>query len=341
MGRLMRAGVLLVALVACPKPAAKPAPIPKFDVHLHIGPDGMPRTLEIFRANGITGGVNLSGGNTPQILAHQLRSAEAAHGRMLVFANLDFQHVFEPGWVEGQVAWLAQAKQMGARGLKIFKALGLQIHDSTGARVAVDDPRLDPIFDAAGKLGFPVAIHVGDPKAFFEPTTPANERYDELALNPNWSWADRTRFPTWEALHTEFEHRLARSPNTTFIGVHFGNDPEDPAQVAAMLDAHPNLYIDTAARVPEIGRYPADKLRAIFLAHQQRRTSPWAAPRGIRRRRRPPPSSSRRTGGSSRPPTRGSSIRRRSRATGRSTGSISRAKRWRICTIGTPSGCSG
>jgi predicted TIM-barrel fold metal-dependent hydrolase len=259
---------LSLALTACHR--SPPQPIPKFDVHTHINPDGMRRTLEIFAANGIAGGVNLSGGSSPGMLAYQLRSAQAASGRMLVFANLDFQHVFEPGWVEGQVAWLGQAKEMGARGLKIFKILGLNIRDRTGARVAVDDPRLDPIFEAAGRLGLPVAIHVGDPKAFFEPTNEANERYEELALNPNWSWADRTRFPTWEQLHGEFEHLVARHPNTTFIGVHFGNDPEEPARVAEMLDKYPNLYIDTAARVPEIGRFPADKLREIFLAHQKR-----------------------------------------------------------------------
>ena len=52
--------------------------------------------------------------------------------------------------------------------------------------------------------------------------------------------------------------------------MHFGNAPEDPALVARMLDEHPNLYIDTAARVPEIGRHPADKMRAFFDKYQDR-----------------------------------------------------------------------
>jgi hypothetical protein len=37
-----------------------------------------------------------------------------------------------------------------------------------------------------------------------------------------------------------------------------------------MLDQHPNLVIDTAARVPEIGRQPADKMRAFFTKYQDR-----------------------------------------------------------------------
>ena len=136
--------------------------------------------------------------------------------------------------------------------------------------MAVDDPRLDPLFEEAGKLGFPVAIHVGDPRAFFEPMGAGNERAEELSLNPQWSFADRARFPPWETLFGEFCRLVARHPRTTFVGVHFGNDPEQPERVGGLLDQLPNLMIDTAARVGEIGRLPAARLREIFIAHRDR-----------------------------------------------------------------------
>ncbi len=246
------------------------APILKFDVHTHLGPDAIEPTLKLFKRNGLAGAVNLSGGPNAPTLSRQLAAARAADGRILVFANIDFKDVFEPGWVDGQVEWMRQAHSMGARGLKIFKTLGLEIHEANGALVKVDDPRLDPIFEEVGKLGMPVAIHVGDPKAFFDPVTPANERFEELSLNPGWSFANHELFPTWEELQGQWERLIARHPHTTFIGVHFGNDPEDPAHVAALLDRYPNLMVDTAARVGEIGRYPADKLREIFIRHHDR-----------------------------------------------------------------------
>jgi hypothetical protein len=112
-------------------------------------------------------------------------------------------------------------------------------------------------------------MHVGDPKAFWRPATPDNERYDELHAHPGWVFSGRG-VPSWEELYAAFERRVARHPKTTFIGVHFGNDPEDPDRVAAMLDQHPNLYIDTAARVPEIGRQPPDKMRQFFEKYQDR-----------------------------------------------------------------------
>ncbi len=273
MGMRRASWLLWVAFAACrsasaPAPAESFAAIPKFDVHTHIAPGGMARARKLFAAAGIEAAVNLSGGETPERLAAQI--AAGASGRILTFANLDWDGALRPGWVEAQVAWLRRARALGAAGLKIFKSLGLTIRDPAGALIAIDDPRLDPIFEEAGRLGMPVAIHAGDPKAFFEPVTPANERFAELSLNPSWSFADRSVFPSWEALFGQFSRRIARHPGTTFIGVHFGNDPEEPARVAKLLDGNPNLYVDTAARVGEIGRKPPEALRAIFLAHRRR-----------------------------------------------------------------------
>ncbi len=262
---------LLIVLAGCPKRPAPTArtPIPRYDVHAHLAPQDLPHAMQIYARNGIQGAVNLSGGLGP-VLRQQLEAAAPYGGKVAVFCGLLGQHFLEPEWVDVQTRLMRQAKQLGARGLKIHKALGLGYTDPTGRLVPVDDPRLDPIFDEAAKLGFPVFIHTGDPKAFFSPSSPENERYDELKVHPEWSFADRALFPTWEELFAQFERRLARSPATTFIGVHFGNDPEDPARVARLLREHPNLVIDTAARVPEIGRMNPDTLRAIFLEHRRR-----------------------------------------------------------------------
>jgi predicted TIM-barrel fold metal-dependent hydrolase len=169
-------------------------------------------------------------------------------------------------------AKIRAAKELGARGVKITKGLGLGYGDGKGQLLAVDDRGLDPLFDAAGKLGMPIAIHTGDPKAFWRPPTPDNERFDELRVHPGWSFFQAP--VTWEQLYAQFERRVARHPKTIFIGVHFGNDPEDPARVGQMLDRHRNLYIDTAARVPEIGRvdarHDAGRMRAFFERHRER-----------------------------------------------------------------------
>jgi predicted TIM-barrel fold metal-dependent hydrolase len=115
----------------------------------------------------------------------------------------------------------------------------------------------------------PVSIHTGDPKAFWLPVGPGNERFDELKAHPDWSNHGEP-VPSWEELLAQLERRVARHPRTKIVGVHFGNAPEEPARVAAMLDKYPNYFIDTAARVPEIGRRKPEEMRAFFIKYQDR-----------------------------------------------------------------------
>ena len=121
---------------------------------------------------------------------------------MVVFANVDFVrgvrlHKDYGAFLAQQ---LAEAKQRGAVGLKIPKALGLGYPTPDGKRpLPVDDPGLDPLFEKAGELDMPVAIHTGDPKAFWKPPTPDNERYDELSAHPGWSFYGESVLPSWEA----------------------------------------------------------------------------------------------------------------------------------------------
>ena len=123
-------------------------------------------------------------------------------------------------------------------------------------------------------MGLPILIHTGDPKAFFDPPTEENERYEELSAHPSWSFhgprPDGGAWPSWREILRQFEARVARHPGTTFIGAHFGNAPEDPDFVDGMLDRYDNYYVETGARIPEIGRHDAARMRAFFIKHQDR-----------------------------------------------------------------------
>ena len=253
-------------------PPFVPSDLPRFDVHTHIEPGALPRAKALLGRHGTRHFVNLSGGAVGDGLEETLAEAREVGG-VTVFCNPAFQEIKRGRGYGARIAkGVEAAYRAGARGVKISKGLGLGYVDAQRNLVPVDDPGLDPLFETAGRLHMPVAIHTGDPKAFWQPPTPANERYDELSVHPGWSFYG---YPvSWEDLYAQFERRVARHPKTIFIGVHFGNDPEDPARVAQMLDAHPNLYVDLAARVPEIGRIDAhhdpQRLRAFFEKYQDR-----------------------------------------------------------------------
>jgi predicted TIM-barrel fold metal-dependent hydrolase len=259
---------LALLLVACAKEG--PVKYRKLDAHTHFGPRSLPQLIAVMDANGIDTVVNLSGRSPGRGLEEQLAAAALHPGRIIVFTEPDWRQAMAgPGYGERMARDLVRAKELGARGLKISKGLGLGYVNHERKLLTVDDPGLDALFEKAGELGMPVAIHTGDPVAFWLPNDPQNERFDELGAHPEWSFYGAP-VPSWDELYAAFERRVARHPKTTFIGVHFGNAPEYPERVSALLEKYPNLNIDTAARIPEIGRHDAEKMRKLFIRHSTR-----------------------------------------------------------------------
>jgi predicted TIM-barrel fold metal-dependent hydrolase len=249
------------------------------DMHLHIDPtaEHMGRAARIMDAAGIGVGVELSGGmvthakGQPSELEVTKKFAdEHFPGRFLEYMNLDYSDWDAPDFAQKAVAQVEEGARLGAAGLKEFKRLGLFLRDRKGQLFKVDDPRLDPMWQALGRLGMPVSIHVADPKAFWSPYDETNERWKELRDHPRWWFGDAKKYPAREELLAALERVVARHPETTFVCVHFGNNAEDLDWVDAQLDKHPNMFVDVAARVPEIGRHDPERVRALFVKHQDR-----------------------------------------------------------------------
>jgi predicted TIM-barrel fold metal-dependent hydrolase len=245
------------------------ARFPAVDVHCHWTLDRDPAALlAAMDERNVRRAVNLSGGGGDDLDAMLARFHAAAPGRLIVFCNIDFARAAEPGFGEAMAAFLADAKARGVRGLKVFKSLGLTVRDDTGALVAVDDPRLDPIWDACGRLGLPVLIHTADPVAFFAPVDETNERWMQLKRHPDWSFHGKA-FPARDELLAQRNRVMRRHPDTMFIGAHVGGNAEDLAACARVLDEHPNFFVDISGRVAELGRQPY-AARRFFLAYPDR-----------------------------------------------------------------------
>ncbi len=214
--------------------------------------------------------VNLTGGYGSG-LADSVRTLQQAHpDRFVVFTEPAWDRFASGGYAKWQGDEIARAKAAGARGLKILKTLGLYLREqvTSGPLVAIDDRRFDPMWEACGALGLPVAIHIADPEAFFLPIDQFNERYEELNAHPDWSFHGRD-FPTFASLIAARDRLLARHPKTTFIGLHVGHDSENLAAVGEALDRFPNFHVETAARIAELGRQPR-ATRRFFDRYQDR-----------------------------------------------------------------------
>ena len=188
--------------------------------------------------------------------------------RFVVFTNVDFEGIGKAGWTDRAVAELRADVAAGAAGLKVYKGLGMDVVDTSGARVAVNDPRLDPIWVACGDLGIPVLIHTADPAPFWLPKDGDNERFYELIERPE-RYRDPASNPTWESLIAEQHDIFRRHADTHFINAHFGWMANDLGRLGALLDALPNVSVEFGAVIAELGRQPRFA-RDWFIRYQDR-----------------------------------------------------------------------
>ncbi|PYL00377.1 MAG: hypothetical protein DME19_05320 [Verrucomicrobia bacterium] len=238
------------------------------DLHQHI---------DIMDRVGIGIEVNLSGGTTtheegePSEFERNKQLADKLFpGRFVHYMNLDYTGWDQADFPERAVKQIEEGHRLGAAGFKEFKRLGLYLRDGSGKLIRIDDPKLDPVWKRCGDLGMPVSIHVADPKAFWLPYNPTNERWKELKDHPAWWFGDTNKYPSHEALLGALNRVIARHPETTFVCVHFANNAEDLEWVDQSLDKYPNMMADLAARIPEIGRHDPEKVRRLFIKHQDR-----------------------------------------------------------------------
>jgi predicted TIM-barrel fold metal-dependent hydrolase len=214
--------------------------------------------------------VNLTGGYEKGLAEAVMKYDRAHPGRFYTFTEPSYSRFKEPNYPKAQEEAIEQAHRDGACGLKILKTLGLYLRENitSGTLVKIDDPRFDPMWDACGQLNIPVAIHVSDPIAFFTPTDRFNERYEELNNNPDWSFYGGD-FPSNAELLAARNRVMARHAKTQFVVLHVGNFAEDLQNVSENLDRFPNMHVDVAARIGELGRQPRTA-RNFFDRYQDR-----------------------------------------------------------------------
>jgi predicted TIM-barrel fold metal-dependent hydrolase len=213
--------------------------------------------LPVMDRKGIRTLVNLTGGVGKGLEESIRRFDQAAPGRFLTLTEPSFALFPEPDYPQRQAEAIEHAHRTGARGLKLLKTLGLYLREriDEGPLVAVDDRRFDPMWEACAAHGMPVFLHVSDPEAFFLPTDGDNERYEELANHPDWSFYG-PEFPGHQELIDARNRMIARHPGTTFVLLHVGNNAENLAAVSDCLDRFPNTLVDISARIGELGRQP-------------------------------------------------------------------------------------
>jgi uncharacterized protein len=253
----------------------KTAKYPAIDFHGH--PQGllssaeglatMGAALDSLNVRMMISADNSSGDRLKNALAN-IRASEKMKDRVRMLAGINFQNV-GPGWAQKAVAQLEADVAAGAVGVgEIPKSLGLSIKKPDGSRLKIDDPELDPIWDACARLKLPVFIHTADPQEFFQPIDYTNERWLELALFGDRRYP-QDRFPSFETLMTERDNLFRKHPKTIFVAAHLGWHANNLARLGKMFDEMPNVYSEVGAVLYDIGRQPR-VAHDFFIKYQDR-----------------------------------------------------------------------
>jgi predicted TIM-barrel fold metal-dependent hydrolase len=253
-----------------PVPRAK---YPVIDIHSHqpapIGNAQFDQIVSSMNALNLQVLVNVSGASGEDLVKAMAALRSSKHrDRMVQFTNISFQNV-GPGWAERAVAQLEADAKAGAAGIgEINKGFGLNFRKADGSRLKLDDPDLDPVWQAAARLNLPVLIHTADPQEFFQPIDLQNERWLELALYPNRRFPSPP-FPSFNEVMAERDRLFKRHPKTTFIAAHMGWHANDLARLGKMFDEMPNVYGEVGAVLYDIGRQPR-MAHDFFVKYQDR-----------------------------------------------------------------------
>ncbi len=250
------------------------AKFPAIDFHGHPGNllssneglASLAQALDSLNVRLMVSADNLSGDRLTRTL--ELLRNSPQKDRVRVLTGVNFSGV-GPGWADKAIQQLETDLKAGAVGIgEIGKGFGLRTQKPDGSRLKLDDPDLDPFWEACARLKIPVFIHTADPAEFFEPIDFHNERWLELAL-----FSDRRypapEFPRFEELMAERDRLFRKHPKTTFVAAHMGWHANDLQRLSRMLDTMPNLYTEVGAVLYDIGRQPR-LAHDFFVKYQDR-----------------------------------------------------------------------
>ena len=188
--------------------------------------------------------------------------------RFEMWCGFDFTDYREPGFPASAVKELERCHHAGARGVGEIhdKGKGLRSGKSNAPGMHPDDLRVDALFEKCGELGMPISLHVADPIWMYQKM----DRHNDGLMNAyEWRLDNQPGIVDLSGMVDILERMLARHPNTTFIACHFANLDYDLARLGEVLDRHPNLHADIAARYAETA--PIPRFAAQFYEKHARR----------------------------------------------------------------------
>jgi hypothetical protein len=226
---------------------------PIFDAHTHIGElDTLDKMLEIEAEFGVTAQIGIVHSKEGFL------AAKKEHPERFIFAKYlslsDIAHYN----VDPVIDEISRTKEEGYSLAKSwFGPRWLDYIKDVPKGFRIDNPRLEPVFQALEDNELPLLIHVADPDTYFD-----------------LHYQDASKYGTKEDNLSQLETVLERHTKVVFQIPHFGAQPEIHRlpNLASWLDRFPNVILDTASSrwmARELSK-DVQKARAFLVKYSDR-----------------------------------------------------------------------
>jgi predicted TIM-barrel fold metal-dependent hydrolase len=253
--------------------------VPKIDAHLHLHGTEQAAFLRLARQDNFKAlTINVDYPDFPPLeqqrrVARELARAEPQ--RVAWVASFPAAGFERPGWTDATLAQLDADFAAGAVGVKVWKNIGMDLRDTKGHLVMLDDARFDGLFTGLERRGVVVLGHQGEPYNCWLPLekmTVNNDR-EYFKEHPAYHMYLHPEMPSHAQQMAARDALLARHPHMKFVGVHMASLEADVDVLGRFLDQHPDVTVDVAARLGQIqyqSQRDRERVRRFFIKYQDR-----------------------------------------------------------------------
>lgn len=192
--------------------------------------------------------------------------------QMEVATTFSVQGFNDKGWAENTISDLKLSLSKGARAVKIWKNIGMDLRDDQGKFVMLDDPRLAPIFKFLVQNGIPLIGHNGEPRDCWLPLDKMTFSKSYYGSHPEYHMYLHPEYPSYDDHIQARDNLLEKYPDLKFVGAHLGSLEWSLEELAKRLDRFPNMRVDLS-RITNLQLHTLndrEKTRNFFIKYQDR-----------------------------------------------------------------------
>lgn len=250
----------------------------KYDTHVHINVEDTTLIKQAEADNFRLLTVNVTPAYYPSIEEQQriaTRLVDAYPGRLAYATSFSLENWNNDDWQQKTLAYLQESFKKGAIAVKVWKNVGMELKDSAGRFIMIDNVKFEAVLQYLEKNKIPLLGHLGEPRNAWLPLAEMNIKGNQhyFSKHPEYHMYLHPEYPSYQDQVQARDRMLEQHPGLQFIGAHLGSLEWSTDELGKRLDRFPNMAVDMAARLSSLQFQCVDewqKVRNFFVKYQDR-----------------------------------------------------------------------